>query len=61
MICLRDRTEDYARRLKEWGKDVECVEFEGQQHGFFTNDSNSEPSNKLMLVVKHFIEKHLGN
>ncbi|KAG5033399.1 hypothetical protein JHK85_017381 [Glycine max] len=61
VICLRDRTEDYARRLKEWGKDVECVEFEGQQHGFFTNDSNSEPSNKLMLVVKHFIEKHLGN
>ncbi|RDX67241.1 putative carboxylesterase 15, partial [Mucuna pruriens] len=57
---LKDRTEDYARRLKEWGKDIEYAEFEGQQHGFFTNDPNSEPSNKLMLVVKQFVEKHLG-
>ncbi|KAK7342076.1 hypothetical protein VNO80_25019 [Phaseolus coccineus] len=57
---LKDRAEDYARRLKEWGKDIEYLEFEGQQHGFFTIDPNSEPSNKLMLIIKHFIEKHLG-
>jgi len=49
---FKDMTENCARRLKEWGKDVEYVEFEGQQHGFFTNDPNSELSNKLMLVVK---------
>ncbi|TKY66999.1 carboxylesterase 15 [Spatholobus suberectus] len=58
---LKDKTEDYARRLKERGKDIEYVEFEGQQHGFFTVDPNSEPSNKLMLIIKQFTEKHLGN
>lgn len=57
---LKDRAEDYARRLKEWGKDIEYLEFEGQQHGFFTIDPNSEPSNKLMFIIKHFIEKNLG-
>ncbi|TKY66998.1 carboxylesterase 15 [Spatholobus suberectus] len=57
---LKDRTEDYARRLKELGKDIEYVEFEGQQHTFFTIDPNSETSNKLMLIIKQFIEKHLG-
>ncbi|KAL2328384.1 hypothetical protein Fmac_021811 [Flemingia macrophylla] len=57
---LKDRAEDYARRLKEWGKDIEYVEFGGQQHGFFTIDPDSEPSNKLMLVIKEFIEEHLG-
>jgi len=56
---LKDRAEDYVRRLKEWGKDIEYLEFEGQQHGFFTIYPNSEPSNKLMLTIKHFIEKHL--
>ncbi|CAJ1979078.1 unnamed protein product [Sphenostylis stenocarpa] len=58
---LKDRAEDYARRLKEWGKDIEYVEFEGQQHGFFTIHPNSQPSNTLMLLIKQFIEKHLGN
>ncbi|KEH29724.1 putative carboxylesterase [Medicago truncatula] len=55
---LKDRTEDYARRLKNWGKNIEYVEFEGQQHGFFTIDPNSEPSKELMLVIKQFIEKY---
>lgn len=55
---LKDRVEDYARRLKNWGKKVEYVEFEGQQHGFFTIDPNSEAANKLMLIVKQFVENH---
>ncbi|KAK7263492.1 hypothetical protein RJT34_31083 [Clitoria ternatea] len=55
---LKDRAEEYARRLKNWGKDVEYVEFEGQQHGFFTIYPNSEPSTKLMLIIKQFIENH---
>jgi len=55
---LKDRLEDYAKRLKNWGKNVEYVEFEGQQHGFFTIDPNSEPSKALMLVIKQFIEKY---
>lgn len=57
---LKDRAEDYAMRLKNWGKDVEYVEFEGQQHGFFTIDPNAEPAKKLMLVIKQFMEKHSG-
>ncbi|KAK6163666.1 hypothetical protein DH2020_000530 [Rehmannia glutinosa] len=43
-IDLIDRAEDYAKKLKKWGKKVEYLEFEGQQHGFFTIDPNSEPS-----------------
>lgn len=55
---LRDRCEEYARRLKDWGKNTEYAEFEGKQHGFFTVDPNSEESNKLMLIIKQFIHKH---
>ncbi|WJX43913.1 hypothetical protein P8452_30957 [Trifolium repens] len=55
---LKDRVEDYARRLKNWGKKIEYVEFKGQQHGFFTIDPNSEPSKELMLVIKQFVEKN---
>ncbi|KAK7263493.1 hypothetical protein RJT34_31084 [Clitoria ternatea] len=55
---LRDRIDDYASRLKNWGKNIEYVEFEGQPHGFFTINPYSEPSNKAMLIIKQFIEKH---
>ncbi|KAI7992664.1 putative carboxylesterase 15 [Camellia lanceoleosa] len=52
---LRNRAEDYARKLKGWGKKVEYVEFEGKQHGFFTVDPNSPDSDQLMLIIKWFI------
>lgn len=52
---LKDRADDYAKRLKIWGKKVEYVEFEGQQHGFFTINPNSQPSLELMEVIKKFI------
>lgn len=55
---LKDRAEDYASRLKTWGKKVEYVEFEGNQHGFFTIEPNSEASNKLMQVIKHFVAQY---
>ncbi|KAH7541844.1 carboxylesterase 15 isoform X1 [Ziziphus jujuba] len=55
---LKDRVEDYATRLKTWGKKVEYVEFEGKQHGFFTIDPNSEASNKLMQIIKHFVAQY---
>ncbi|XXG74019.1 hypothetical protein AAC387_Pa07g2844 [Persea americana] len=55
---LRDRAEDYARKLKEWGKQVEFAEFPGQQHGFFTIDPWSDPSNELMSVIKRFMAKN---
>ncbi|KAL6340425.1 hypothetical protein AAG906_006087 [Vitis piasezkii] len=52
---LKDRAEDYAKRLKQWGKKIEYVEFEGQQHGFFTIFPTSEAANKLMLIIKRFV------
>jgi acetyl esterase/lipase len=52
---LRDRSEDYARRLKEMGKKIEYVEFEGKQHGFFTNDPYSEASEEVIQGMKRFM------
>ncbi|KAI3868391.1 hypothetical protein MKW92_027152 [Papaver armeniacum] len=52
---LKDRAKYYAEKLKESGKRVEYVEFEGMQHGFFTINPNSEDSNKLMEIIKHFM------
>ncbi|XP_020096730.1 probable carboxylesterase 15 [Ananas comosus] len=54
---LRDRGADYAARLSRMGKPVELVEFEGQQHGFFTIDPWSQPSDELMRRVKRFVEE----
>ncbi|PIN20932.1 Arylacetamide deacetylase [Handroanthus impetiginosus] len=55
---LKDRAEEYAKKLKQWGKKVEYVEFEGQQHGFFTFNPNSQPAKELMLVIKKFITEN---
>ncbi|KAE8692982.1 Thylakoid lumenal P17.1 protein [Hibiscus syriacus] len=52
---LKDRGKDYAERLKKMRKKIEYAEFEGQQHGFFTINPNSEPSKALMEVIKRFI------
>ncbi|KAA8544393.1 hypothetical protein F0562_022405 [Nyssa sinensis] len=57
---LKDRVEDYAKRLKEWGKKIEYAEFEGKQHGFFTIDPNSQTANELMLIIKRFITENSG-
>ncbi|OMO89043.1 Alpha/beta hydrolase-3 [Corchorus capsularis] len=55
---LKDRAEEYANKLKKWGNKTEYVEFEGQQHGFFTINPNSEPSKALMLIIKRFIAEN---
>ncbi|CAN6557381.1 hypothetical protein C1H46_008769 [Malus baccata] len=55
---LKDRAKDYANRLKNWGNKVEYVEFEGQQHGFFTIQPNSQPAKELMLIIKRFIAQN---
>ncbi|XP_075520069.1 strigolactones hydrolase CXE15-like [Primulina tabacum] len=52
---LKDRAQEYADKLKTWGKRIEYEEFEGQQHGFFTLDPDSQPSKKLMLRINKFI------
>ncbi|XP_062082506.1 carboxylesterase 15-like [Humulus lupulus] len=55
---LQDRAKDYAKSLQNWGKKIEYVEFEGQQHGFFTINPNSEPSKDLMSIIKRFITEY---
>ncbi|CAB4283108.1 unnamed protein product [Prunus armeniaca] len=55
---LKDRAEDYAKRLKNWGKKVEYVEFEGEQHGFFTIHPNSQAAKDLMPILKRFITEN---
>lgn len=52
---LKDRAVEYVQRLKEWGKPVEVVNFEGQQHGFFTLQPRSEPADMLMETIRQFI------
>lgn len=52
---LKDRAEDYARRLQKIGKEIEYVEFEGKQHGFFTNDPFSELGNEVIQVIERFM------
>ncbi|KAJ0027954.1 hypothetical protein Pint_36245 [Pistacia integerrima] len=52
---LKDRAKDYAKRLKEMGKKINYIEFEGEEHGFFTDDPYSEPANKFVEILKKFI------
>jgi acetyl esterase/lipase len=53
---LRDRSVDYATKLKQMGKPVEVAQFKGQQHGFFTLDPWSESSAELMRILRRFVE-----
>ncbi|KAG5556330.1 hypothetical protein RHGRI_006809 [Rhododendron griersonianum] len=53
---LKDRVEDYARRLKEMGKEIEYVEFEGHHHGFFINEPYSDAANRVLQLLKNFMD-----
>ncbi|GLT45081.1 hypothetical protein SLA2020_189400 [Shorea laevis] len=52
---LKDRAEDYAKRLKEMGKTIKYVEFEGKEHGFFTNDPYSDVSGETLQLIERFM------
>ncbi|KAF7804195.1 putative carboxylesterase 15 [Senna tora] len=52
---LKDRAQEYAKRLKEKGKKIEYVEFEGREHGFFTQDPYSQVADQVMQILKRFI------
>ncbi|CAL0310028.1 unnamed protein product [Lupinus luteus] len=52
---LKDRAEDYATRLKILGKDIEYIEFEGREHGFFTHNSYSEDAEDIIKILKRFM------
>ncbi|KAL3535991.1 hypothetical protein ACH5RR_004452 [Cinchona calisaya] len=57
---LRDRVENYARRLKEAGNKVQYVEFEGKHHGFFISDPYSELGNRVLQEIKTWMSKISG-
>ncbi|CAA2971135.1 probable carboxylesterase 15, partial [Olea europaea subsp. europaea] len=55
---MKDRIEDYVKRLKEEGKKIHCVVFKGKQHGFFTNEPFSEVGDKVLQELKNFITRN---
>ncbi|KAK7244737.1 hypothetical protein RIF29_39563 [Crotalaria pallida] len=52
---LKDRSADYASRLKKLGKDITYLEFEGKEHGFFTHNSYSEDAEEIIQILKRFM------
>ncbi|KAL5739824.1 hypothetical protein ACOSP7_028718 [Xanthoceras sorbifolium] len=52
---LKDRAKDYANKLKEMGKKIDYVEYEKQEHAFFTNDPYSQTSFHFLQLLNNFI------
>ncbi|KAF7023931.1 hypothetical protein CFC21_036354, partial [Triticum aestivum] len=52
---LRDRVLGYGARLKDMGKAVEVVQFEGEQHGFSVRQPFGEAADELLRVIKRFV------
>ncbi|KAK7284743.1 hypothetical protein RJT34_19496 [Clitoria ternatea] len=52
---LKDRAAEYATWLKKLGKDIQYVEFDGAQHGFFTHDSYSQFSQEVIQILTRFM------
>ncbi|XP_028777598.1 probable carboxylesterase 15 [Neltuma alba] len=52
---LKDRAKDYAEKLKELGKNIEYVEFEGREHGFFSHDSYSDVAEEALQIIQRFL------
>ncbi|CAA0818778.1 Probable carboxylesterase 15 [Striga hermonthica] len=55
---MKDRIEDYYKRLKDMGKEIEYVEYEGQEHGFLYIQPFSEMANKVLQDINQFIHKN---
>lgn len=52
---MKDRVKLYAKRLEELGKIAQYVEFEGKQHGFFTQEPYSDVSDSVLKLIKDFM------
>lgn len=55
---MKDRIENYSKKLKEMGKEVYYVEFQGEQHGFFVNQPFSQVAHKVLEEIKNFMYKN---
>ncbi|XP_071911831.1 strigolactones hydrolase CXE15-like [Coffea arabica] len=54
---LKDRVEDYAKRMKSLNNNVKYVEFKGKQHGFFTSYPYFGESQNVVQIVKNFMSE----
>ncbi|KAJ0080407.1 hypothetical protein Patl1_22350 [Pistacia atlantica] len=52
---LRDRVKDYSTKLEELGKNIEYLELEGEQHGYFTDRPTSATADRVIETVKFFM------
>ncbi|KDP21934.1 hypothetical protein JCGZ_03072 [Jatropha curcas] len=52
---LKDRVKDYAKRLTQMGKKIDYLEFEGKEHGFFTNNPYSESAFQVIEAIQKFM------
>ncbi|KAL6005111.1 hypothetical protein ACLOJK_005672 [Asimina triloba] len=52
---LKDRGEEYAKRLQGWGKKAELLVIEGEEHAFFMHQSWSKAADQLVTAIKRFM------
>eukprot|EP01018_Ginkgo_biloba_P014027 Gb_30365 [translate_table: standard] len=52
---LRDRQLEYCRVLRNFGKQIQVLEFEEEEHAFYALKLNSESSEKLLQYTSQFI------
>eukprot|EP01018_Ginkgo_biloba_P010857 Gb_19420 [translate_table: standard] len=57
---LRDREIEYAQALKKYGKQVELIVFEEEQHCFFTLTPHSQASQQLMQHIIRFLLEQIS-
>ncbi|KAJ0014663.1 hypothetical protein Pint_19671 [Pistacia integerrima] len=52
---LRDRVKDYSTKLEELGKNIQYLELEGEQHGYFTDRPTSATTARVIETIKFFM------
>ncbi|XP_013722546.1 probable carboxylesterase 15 [Brassica napus] len=54
---LRDRAKEYAYKLKKMeGKKVDYIEFENEEHGFFSSNPSSDATKQLLRIIGNFTD-----
>lgn len=55
---MKDRIDNYTKKLIEMGKEVDYIEYQGMQHGFFVNEPFSEMGNRVLEEIQSFMLKN---
>ncbi|ESQ40582.1 hypothetical protein EUTSA_v10014072mg [Eutrema salsugineum] len=54
---LRDRAKEYAFKLKKMeGKKIDYIEFENEEHGFYSNNPSSDAAEQLIRIIGDFMD-----